>query len=200
MGNTNNNNGNRRVVSKNTHSLWQRRRRAANLPPFSHSTISFRMYPHKRKILVRGTKQYNFHCIDKSVIYIYICNVRVWIFFLGLLTHVPFPSFWSASLFSIFRHCDRQTFLLQTLLLLFMVLCANWENKRIRECDSIRLCRLFTHSLPRGKWKCNVDLLLLFFGLSCVSFVVCLVVFTFTFFLLTWLAMNTLENIITYKT
>lgn len=134
MGNTNNNNNNsnRRVVSKNTHSLWQRRRRAANLPPFSHSTISFRMYPHKRKILVRGTKtiQFSLHW-QKCNIHLYMQCTCVNIF-LGLLTHVPFPSFWSASLFSIFRHCDRQTFLLQTLLLLFMVLCANWENKRIR--------------------------------------------------------------------
>lgn len=134
MGNTNNNN------NSNTEGSWVKTLTPSGngdgaLPiclPSPIARFRFVCTPTNEKFSSGGQKQYNFHCIDKSVIYICICTVRVWIFFLGLLTHVPFPSFWSASLFSIFRHCDRQTFLLQTLLLLFMVLCANWENKRIR--------------------------------------------------------------------
>lgn len=97
-----------------------------------HDFVSY-VPPQTKNSRKGDTKQYNFRCIDKSVIYIHVQCMYVCKYILGLLTHVPFPGFWSASLFSIFRHCDRQTFLLQTLLLLFMVLCANWENKLIRE-------------------------------------------------------------------
>lgn len=134
MGDTNNNN------NSNTEGSWVKTLTPSGngdgaLPiclPSPIARFRFVCTPTNEKFSSGGTKtiQFSLHW-QKCNIHLYMQCTCVNIF-LGLLTHVPFPSFWSASLFSIFRHCDRQTFLLQTLLLLFMVLCANWENKRIR--------------------------------------------------------------------
>lgn len=146
-----------------------RRRRAADLTPSPIAWIVSCVPPQTKNVQQGRVKKK--HTILLWVDKMHMCTYLHIYYTIGLLTHVPFPGFWWASLFSIFRHCDRQTFLRQTCLL-FIYLRTRpfvqiWDSTdwdcECNQCDSLRFCWRLSFTCTARKWKCNDGCLLLYF-------------------------------------